>query len=144
NLLEDGLATALLFALGAREPGVEAGGRDIEDLAHQRDGPARAVLVDEGEDHIASLAKNAVAFFKRSRSISRRRFSALSLWTSASRAGRLPLPGKASLSPWSSFSKACFQVRSRFSPMPRERAASATDIPFTVTNLTASTLNSRV
>src|SRR5262249_9677303 len=43
-----------------------------------------------------------------------------------------------------SFSSFSFQHRKRDSQMPRERAASATDRPFSVTSLTASTLNSRV
>jgi hypothetical protein len=79
-----------------------------------------------------------------SRSIWSRRFSALSLWISSSRAGRLPCPGKACCPSWLSFANACFQFRNWFSPMPSDRAASAIDCPCWVTSLTASILNSRL
>src|SRR5262249_17493637 len=59
----------------------------------------------------------------------------------SSRAGRLPLPGKA----WSpSASRLCFPLRSRFSAIPRLAAASAKLRPCSLTSLTASILNSRV
>src|SRR5262249_34999490 len=57
------------------------------------------------------------------------------------RAGRSPRPGEARPpSAW----RARRQLRSRFSRMPRLRAASATERPSSVTSLTASALNSRV
>src|SRR5262249_59233553 len=116
DLHEEGVAAPLLIARGARAPGVEALGGDAEGLAHRGHGPDVLVLLDEGEDHSASLAKNAVAFFKMSRSICSRLFSARSWRNSSSMAGRLPLPGKA----WSPCSwKACFQWRSRLSPSAR-------------------------
>ena len=54
-----------------------------------------AVFLDEAVFHSDSLAKKAVAFFKISRSIWRRLFSARRRRSSSSRAGRWPLPGKA-------------------------------------------------
>src|SRR5262249_33256739 len=105
-------------------PGVEAASGDSEGLTHQSHGPDILVGLDKGEDHRASKALKAVAFFKMSRSIWRRRFSALRRRISSSRVLSLPLPGKA----WSpSCSRACFQERSRVSCRPSDRAASATE-----------------
>src|SRR5262249_6022813 len=105
-------------------PGVEAGGGDPQRLAQRAHGPLRAVFLDEAEGHVASLAKNAAAFFTMSRSAWRRLFSARRRRSSSSTRGSLPWPGKA----WSPLSwRACFQERRSVSWMPRERAASATE-----------------
>src|SRR5262249_28018886 len=85
----------LLGAAGALPPGVVAGGRDLQRRAKQPDGPAVHVRVDEAVGHVASLAKNAVAFFRMSRSASSRLFAARRRWTSSSRGESWPLPGKA-------------------------------------------------
>jgi site-specific DNA recombinase len=76
-------------------PGVETAGGDLQDLAHQSHRPLAAMFVDEAVSHCDSLTKKAVAFFKMSRSICSRLFSARRRRSSSSRAGRLPLPGKA-------------------------------------------------
>jgi site-specific DNA recombinase len=108
----------------ALPPGVIPGGRDRERVAQHGHGPAAPMLVDEAEGHVASAAKKAAAFFRMSRSICRRLFSARRRRTSSSSGGRWPCPRKA----WSpSASSFCFQLRSRFSPMPKLRAASATE-----------------
>src|SRR5262249_6932620 len=104
--------------------GVVAGGRDLQRLAHQADGPLILVGFDEAEGHVASLAKNAAAFFRISRSASRRLFSARRRRRSSSWGLRRPVPGKA-WSPWAS--KAACQERRRVSPTSRDGAASATE-----------------
>src|SRR5262249_39808671 len=115
---EQGVTPPPLGAGGAAPPGVVAGGRDLQRFAEQAHGPPALVLVDEAEGHVASLAKNAAAFFRMSRSASSRLFSARRRASSCSWAERLPWPGKA-WSPWSW--RACFQLRMRFSLTPRER-----------------------
>src|ERR1051325_277805 len=59
----------------ALEPRVEPAAGHLQHTAHHRDGPYLAMLLDEGELHGCSLAKNAAAFFKISRSMSSRTFS---------------------------------------------------------------------
>src|SRR5262249_31945375 len=136
-----GIPTPLPGAGGALPPGVVAAGRNLQSVAQQPYRPPAAVLVDEAVPHSDSLAKKAVAFFKMSRSISSRWFSPRRRRSSSSRAGRSPRPGEARPpSAW----RARRQLRSRFSRMPRLRAASATERPSSVTSLTASALNSRV
>src|SRR5579884_4299574 len=66
DLHEEGVPALLQCADRARTPGVEALGRDTEGFAQHGHGPGLPVLLDEGEDHSASLAKKAVAFFKMS------------------------------------------------------------------------------
>src|SRR5206468_8590664 len=106
----------------AAHPGVVASRGNLQRFAKQTHGPLMLVFVDEAEGHVASLAKNAAAFFRMSRSIRRRLLSARRRCSSSSTAGRRPLSGKAwSPSAW----KAIFQERRRVSPMSRERAASA-------------------
>src|SRR4051794_8111865 len=99
------------------------------------------MALDELVSHDDSLAKKAVAFFKISRSMRSRWFSARRRRSSSSTAGRLPLPGKA----WSpSAARAVFQLLSRLSPRPSSRATSARLLPSPAIRRTASTLNSRV
>src|SRR5262249_39128987 len=115
-------------------------GRDIGRAAHHADRSLPAVLVDEAEGHVASAAKKAVAFFRVSRSICRRLFSARRRRTSSSRGERVLRPGKACPSAWSF----CFQTCSKFSERPGLRAASVTERPSMVSSLTAASLKSRV
>src|SRR5437867_722086 len=124
NFHEESVVPLFLGAAGALPPGVVAGGGNLQRFTEQADGPPVLVLVDEAVRHVASLAKNAAAFFRMSRSASSRLFSARRRWTSSSKGERLPWPGKA-CSPLSW--RACFQLRRRFSLRPRERAASATE-----------------
>src|SRR5262249_51286487 len=124
DLHEESVLPLLAGAAGALPPGVGAGGGNGPRFTEQTDRPPVLVLVDEAEGHVASLAKNAAAFFRMSRSASRRLFSARRRRSSSSTAEGLPWPGKA-CSPLSW--RACFQLRMRFSLMPRERAASATE-----------------
>ncbi len=56
-------------------PGVIPRAADPQRLARQVNGKPRKMFFDEGELHVCSLAKNAAAFFKISRSISSRAFS---------------------------------------------------------------------
>ena len=51
------------------EPLVERSTRDFQNAAHHDDRPAMLMLRNELQPHPFSLAKNAVAFFKMSRSI---------------------------------------------------------------------------
>ena len=57
------LAALAGFAPGAIQPGVAAGGADAEQLAHQPDRPAPAVLLDEGEPHRDSSGVEGRRFF---------------------------------------------------------------------------------
>ena len=85
--------------------------------------------------HVAAAAKKADAFFL-DVSLNLR---ALAVGPQA--AGLfLPWPGKARSPTASSL---CFQLRSKSSPMPSLRAASATEKPWTVISLTATRLKSR-
>src|SRR5262249_11524475 len=124
QLEEESVVPLSPLAAGPLPPGVVAGRGDLQRLTEQADGPVVLVLVDEAEGHVASLAKNAAAFFRMSRSASSRLFSSRSRRFSSSRGERFPCPGKA-CSPL--VSRACFQLRMRFSLRPRRRAASATE-----------------
>ena len=71
--LFDRIGDLLLFVLSRR--GFSSGEfvvgrtRHFESPAEHRDRPSIAMLVNESEPQLLSLAKNAVAFFKMSRSI---------------------------------------------------------------------------
>ena len=69
-----------------------------QNTTHEGDWPGLLLLIDESIPHGFSLAKKAVAFFRISRSIRNRRFSDSSSWIRCCSVGRLPLPGKASVS----------------------------------------------
>src|SRR5207249_2023407 len=108
DLYEQGVLPLLPGAGGAVAPGVVARGRDVQCVAQQAHRPLVTVFVDEGEGHITSWAKSAVAFLRMSRSARSRRFSARRRRSCSSKGGDLPWPGKA-WSPWAS--RACFQER---------------------------------
>src|SRR6185437_203039 len=122
KLHEEEVAAPLLGTGRAVAPGIVAGRGDLQRLAEQTHRPLLAVLLDKAEGHSASVAKNAAAFFKMSRSARSRLFSARRRRFSSSKGESLPQPGKA-CSPWAW--RACFQLRMRLSLIPRERAASA-------------------
>src|SRR5262249_39668296 len=133
DLHEESVASLLPSAAGALPPGIVAGGGDLERFAEQPHGPLALVFLDEAVGHVASLAKNAAAFFRMSRSARSRLFSARRRRFSSSKGESWPWPGKA-CSPLSC--RACRQLRMRFSLRPRERAASATEEACSVTSLT--------
>src|SRR5690606_8533940 len=54
---------------------VEPAARNPELLAHEADGEVSLLRVDEAKLHFVSFAKKAAAFFRKSRSILRTRFS---------------------------------------------------------------------
>src|SRR4051812_23224792 len=64
DLHDEGVAALLLLAARSLPPGVVTGGGNRERLAEQTDRPVVLVLVDEAVGHVASLAKNAAAFFR--------------------------------------------------------------------------------
>src|ERR1700727_13611 len=98
------------------------------------------MLGDESELHRASLAKNAAAFFRMSRSARSLAFSLRSRSISSCSGFSWPWPGKACIgSALSSFA----QRRSMFSSIYTSRAACATLTPRSRISRTASTLNSR-
>src|ERR1700729_534926 len=98
------------------------------------------MLGDESELHRASLAKNAAAFFRMSRSARSLAFSLRSRSISSCSGFSWPWPGKACIgSALSSFA----QRRSMFSSISRSRAACAPLTPRSRISPTASTLNSR-
>src|SRR5215468_1070063 len=72
----EGVPSLLPSAAGALPPSVVAGGGNLQYLAEPPHGPLVLVFLDEAVGHGASLAKNADAFFKMSRSASSRLFSA--------------------------------------------------------------------
>jgi hypothetical protein len=63
-------------ALRARAPGIIAGRRDPEHVAQDRHGVVGAAIFDEAESHVRTPAKIAIDFFKMSRSMRKRPFSA--------------------------------------------------------------------
>src|SRR5690349_7426227 len=95
---------------------------------------------DEGEPHRPSLAKNAAAFFRISRSSLRTRFS-LRRRASSSRSWLVSAP--AGPRPWST-SACCTQLRSAESVRSRSRAISLTVLLLDHTSCTALALNSAV
>src|SRR5205823_3194816 len=96
------------------------------------------MIADEGELHGCSLAKNAAAFFKISRSIRSRAFSLRSRAFSAANA-----PSPAGARPAWEESLAT-HARTELGSTPRLRAASGIEYPCWLTSLTADILNSRV
>lgn len=64
--LMTGTGLSLPFA-----PGIIAAATDFQYTAEDREGIYRVLRVDKPEGHVDSLAKNAVAFFKISRSMRR-------------------------------------------------------------------------
>lgn len=84
----DGLCDLRFFLLRrgdiATDKLIVRGARYFESSAKHRDRPLIAMLVNEREPQLFSLAKNAVAFFKMSRSILSCRFSSRSRFSSAS------------------------------------------------------------
>src|SRR6185437_4443266 len=70
--------------IATRSPRKESRARHLQHPAHQLDRIVSPLLLDAGVLHRDSLAKNAVAFFRKSRSIRSVAFSALSCDISAS------------------------------------------------------------
>src|SRR4029434_134749 len=86
NLANPGkqLGAALCGGAGrSSAPSVVAAAADLQHAALDADGPEHAMVVDEAVSHGDSFAKKAVAFFKMSRSMVRRRFSSRSRRSSA-------------------------------------------------------------
>src|SRR5205085_2602049 len=122
----------------AFDPGVEPAAADFQHAADHAHRPDLSMSLDEGELHGCSLAKNAAAFFKISRSISRRAFS------SYNRASwDLSEPSRLS-SCAASYEVFSIQPRTLAGSTPRLLAASVLEYPCSLTSLTADTLNSRV
>src|SRR6266567_1091262 len=63
------------LALRARSPGIIAGRRDAEHVAHDRHRIVGAAIFDKAESHFGTPAKIAIDFFKMSRSMRSRSFS---------------------------------------------------------------------
>src|SRR5262249_31090183 len=119
-------------------PGVVPAARDLQHFAQNRHRPFALVRLQERVSQFFSFAKNAVAFFKMSRSIRSRRFSSrrrASSWASVSFRSFVGIA-------FSSGEYLCRQFRNRFSWIPRLRAAWAFVYPPSVTSFTASRLNS--
>src|SRR5690606_6879805 len=125
---------------GARRalcPVVEAAGRHLQTPAHQPD----RVLVAVASDHLVpqgdSLAKNAAASRKKSRSFFTRASSRFRVATSSSRG--TPAPGNGFRAPLSN----CLRHRhNRSTPIPRSRATWLALAPGSWIKPTASRLNS--
>src|SRR6516165_12041008 len=90
DLLEELGATSGLGAGWTLGPGVVAASRDLERVAKYVDRERALMVANEGKSHGCSFAKKAVAFFKISRSMRSRLFSARSRSFSRLRAARLP------------------------------------------------------
>src|SRR5690606_31570424 len=125
----------------AVEPGMEARAGDIQSVAQPCHRPDVPVLRDKGEPHITSLAKKAAAFFRMSRSAFSFATSLRSRSISSCSGFICPWPGKACCG---SEANSRTHLRSTFSWRSRSRAACATATPRSFTNLTASSLNSRL
>jgi site-specific DNA recombinase len=123
------------------EPGVVARPGHAQRSAHDRHGVLLAAFFDPGEGYFVRAAKNAVAFFRMSRSISSRFTSARNWRSSASAGVWWPEPGKAAAPSWRC---AFFHSCRRLSWTPSRRAASATESFCSVTIWTAWSLNSGV
>src|SRR3990172_11166963 len=120
-------------------PGVIAAAGDLQHVALHADRPDRPVVFHELVSHRDSFAKKAVAFFKISRSIRSRSFSARNrAFSTSSAVGCRGLAG----GPF--FSREIFQARNRFAWTPSLRPASDRLKPCFVTSRMASCLNSRV
>src|SRR5947209_2487307 len=89
---DQGLPPLPLAAARSLPPSIVASGGNLQRLAQQADRPPVLVLVDEAEGHIASLAKNAAAFFRMSRSAKSRLFSARRRRFSSSKGESFPQP----------------------------------------------------
>src|ERR1700733_6019624 len=86
DLLGQFASPPLAFTDRPATPGVKAAGTHLQNPAHRLDAKGLAMLLNPGELHGCSLAKNAAAFFKISRSIRRRAFSLRKLRSSAASA----------------------------------------------------------
>src|SRR4051812_12423290 len=75
DLFQQVLLTDLPHRRLALLPQIKSAARDLQHTADRTHRPAGAMFVDEAELHGCSLAKNAAAFFKISRSINSRAFS---------------------------------------------------------------------
>jgi hypothetical protein len=102
------------------EPRIKSRPGNIKHKALKADRPHNHVAFDKLEFQFACFAKNAVAFFRMSRSILSCRFSAINRATSESRLFCFPLPGKASSPSASHFA---FHLRNMPSRIPRLEAA---------------------
>ncbi len=122
------------------EPGMEARAGDIQRFAQPRHRPDAPVLRDEGEPHVASLAKKAAAFFRMSRSAFSFATSRGSRSISSCSGFTWPWPGNACDG---SADNSRIHLRRTFSRTSRSRPACATETPRSLINRTASTLNSR-
>src|ERR1019366_3327477 len=123
-----------------RLPRIEAAARYRQYVAHRDRRPRRLLLVDERELHAFSFAKKAAAFFKISRSISRR-FTRLRNSLSSSRSAVVStLSGRLPASALARFTHA----RRAVSVRSRSAATCATERPPAAQSFTASALNSSV
>src|SRR5262249_5118356 len=142
DLLDELGVGAITLAVRALRPGVEPAAGDLEDAAELAYREGLAVLLDEAKLHFCSSAKYANAFFKMSRSMVTSRSFFSSSRTFCAWPVTRPWPGKTSAA---GFAVACsFQRCSRLRAIPRCVATSVRDLPSSVTNRTASFLNSGV
>src|SRR5450432_172178 len=118
-------------------PAIKSAAAHLQDSADYAHRPASAMFVDKSELHGCSLAKNAAAFFKISRSI---RSWAFSLRSRRSSAFSAPSPLGARPASPENFST---QPRTLAGSTPRLLAASTMLYPCSLTSLTAESLNSR-
>src|SRR5512143_4126835 len=117
---------------------VKTAAADTHHPAKHRDGIGLHLLPDEAEPQFDSLAKKAVAFFKISRSISRRLFSLRKRLSSASSCSR-ERPGSAGPS---NLSRYCRTHREMLVALtPRRRPVSSQLYPCSMTNRAVSSLN---
>src|SRR5581483_243761 len=129
---------ARTLALRPRKPGVVAGGRDLQGTRHQAHGVAVSVVLDCPVLHLCSLAKNAAARFKKSRSLVTRSSSRRNRKSSS----RSALSAERVVPRFAALCSSPPQRYSRFAEIPSSRATWATGRFISRTRRTASVLNS--
>src|SRR6202790_3176654 len=135
-------------AFRARAPGIIAGRRDPEHVAHDRHRVVGAAIFDEAEFHFGTPAKIAIDFFKMSRSIRSRSFSRCKRAISAawSADGSVPcVVGRRAAAVGSSPAPCCStQRRNTESRRPSSLATDPIERPLEATRSTACRLYSSV
>src|SRR5216683_5405150 len=140
--------TLVALASGTRRSSlrrIEAGAANSQQPAHQRQREVVTVNADAGVLHSFSFAKYAAAFFRKSRSCSKRSTSRRKRFSSDSWPLPRPWPGKRFFFSLRGSPSTCrFHARNMSGRIPSLPATSAIDCWPSATNLTASSLNSRV
>src|SRR5258706_6180035 len=124
--------------------GIETGATNLQHPAHQHHRKFLTMNSNAGVLHDRSFAKYAAAFFRKSRSCSRRSTSRRKRRSSSSWPLALPAPMKTFFRARGKPATCRFQLRSMSARIPSRPATALTDSWPSLTSRTASNLNSRV